>query len=67
VKSRAKVDFEAPKVFDTSGRVYSPGNPPPTVGVPTYVQAAQPAASGPWVWWQTLPGGDLTLWIEDGI
>ncbi len=31
-----------------------------------FVQASKPAVAGPYVWWQTLPGGDLTLWVEDG-
>jgi len=38
----------------------------PTLGYPTYIQATQPTAAGPWAWIRT----DRTpreLWIEDGL
>lgn len=43
----------------------------PAPGVPTFIQATQPtikelAGYAKYAWWDTS-GGDLTLWIEDGI
>jgi hypothetical protein len=32
----------------------------------TYIGTTTPAAAGPWQWWDTS-GGNLTLWIEDGL
>lgn len=49
-----------------------PQGPPATgSGSPTFIQTAQPSAgqiSGltTYAWWDTS-GGDLSLWIEDGI
>lgn len=37
------------------------------LGYPTYIQASQPTALGPWVWWQTVTGGKFSLWINDGV
>lgn len=36
------------------------------VGVPTFVQEDEPVYVGAYTWWDTS-GGDLTLWIEDGL
>lgn len=43
----------------------------PAPAVPTYIQSTQPTVSElagyvKYAWWDTS-GGDLTLWIEDGI
>ena len=36
-------------------------------GIPTYIQPSKPtAASAKYAWWDTS-GGNLTLWIEDGV
>lgn len=42
------------------------GSTGPTLGVASYVQATDPAIAGAYTWWDTS-GGNLTLWIEDGI
>lgn len=37
------------------------------VGHATYVQAAQPAGPGPYLWVQTTAAGEpVTIWIDDG-
>jgi len=35
-------------------------------GAPVIVAAANPHLSEPGMWVQTLPNGDVSLWIEDG-
>lgn len=35
--------------------------------VPTFIQSIDPAISGKYLWVQTLPGGDHTIWFEDGV
>jgi hypothetical protein len=45
------------------------GNAAP--GIPTFIQTSQPTSTElqsftKYAWWDTS-GGDLTLWIEDGI
>lgn len=64
-----KRPISAPEVHDASGRVFSNANMPNGArGVPTFVSATAPTGtgSGPYVWWQILPGGDMTMWVEDG-
>jgi hypothetical protein len=48
-----------------------PGPSGTSTGSPTFIQTAQPTSgelggATKYAWWDTS-GGDLTLWIEDGI
>jgi hypothetical protein len=40
-----------------------PGEPGPQN---LFIQADQPVSDGPYLWVELLPGGDATIWIEDG-
>lgn len=31
-----------------------------------FIQKTKPTAAGPWLWIETMDGGDLTFWVEDG-
>lgn len=34
--------------------------------IPTFIQSTDPAITGKYLWIQTLPGGDFTIWFENG-